>query len=42
MARTPNTSAYLYKDIAASGGIRKGALARYCPDWDPPEGLDLS
>lgn len=42
MARTPNTSAYLYKDIAASGGIRSGALARFSPDWQPPKGLDLS
>ncbi|MFO7974066.1 MAG: family 1 glycosylhydrolase [Candidatus Hydrogenedentota bacterium] len=42
LARTPNPSAYLYKDIADSGGIRKGALARYSPDWLPPDGLELA
>ena len=41
MARTPNTSAYLYGDIASAGEIRKGTLARYCPDWEPPDGLEL-
>jgi beta-glucosidase len=41
MARTPNTSAYLYGDIASAGEIRKGTLARYCPDWEPPGGLEL-
>jgi len=42
LARTPNPSAYLYKDIAVSGGIQKGTLARYSPDWRPPEGLVLA
>jgi beta-glucosidase len=41
LARTPNPSAYLYKDIAVSGGIREGALGRYCPEWQTPEGLEL-
>lgn len=41
LARTPNPAAYLYRDIAGSRGIGRGALARYCPNWDPPEGLDL-
>jgi len=42
LARTPNPSAYLYKDMAVSGGIRNGALARYCPDWKPPEEFETA
>lgn len=30
-ARTPNPSAYLYKDICETGALRRGAVARYCP-----------
>jgi len=41
LARTPNPAAYLYRDVAGSRGIGKGILARHCPDWDPPEGLEL-
>lgn len=36
LARTPNTSAYLYKDICESGTLRRGTLARFCPEWLPP------
>ncbi len=35
LARTPNPSAFLYKDICESGCIRPGTLARFCPDWKP-------
>jgi beta-glucosidase/6-phospho-beta-glucosidase/beta-galactosidase len=35
LARTPNPSAYLLKDIAEARGIRTGAVARYCPGWEP-------
>jgi beta-glucosidase len=34
-ARTPNTSAYLLKDIAGNGGIRTGAVEQYSPGWIP-------
>lgn len=33
LARTPNQSAYLYKDICEHGALRTGTLARYCPQW---------
>lgn len=33
--RTPNPSAYLLKDIAGAMGIKAGAVARYCPGWEP-------
>ena len=36
LARTPNPSAFLYQDIARNGGIRPGAVARYCPAWRTP------
>jgi beta-glucosidase len=29
--RTPNMSAYMYKDIIKHGSIRAGTVARYCP-----------
>ena len=32
-ARTPNPSAYLYKDICEHGALREGAIAKHCPDW---------
>jgi beta-glucosidase len=39
LARTPNPSAYLYKDICESGEIRPGAIARCAPGWTPPEDM---
>ena len=33
LARTPNTSAYLYRDIIESREIRAGPAARYAPGW---------
>ena len=33
LARTPNPSAYLYKDICEHGGVRRGAVAKFCPEW---------
>ena len=36
LARTPNMSAYLFKDIIESGEIRSGAAARFCPEWRSP------
>jgi beta-glucosidase len=36
LARTPNQSAYLYKDICEHDALRPGTLARYCPDWREP------
>lgn len=39
LARTPNPSAFLYKDICETGELRAGAVARFCPGWrDPEEG----
>ena len=35
-ARTPNPSAYLYKDICESNGLRPGVPARFCPGWRAP------
>jgi beta-glucosidase len=35
LSRTPNNSAYLYKDICESGEIRRGMVQRYCPGWQP-------
>jgi beta-glucosidase len=40
LARTPNPSAYLFKDIAESGGFRPGTLARFCPGWQAPKPLE--
>lgn len=36
-ARTPNASAYLYRDICESGGVRRGAVEQFCPGWDERE-----
>ena len=36
LARTPNPSAYLYKDICENNGLRAGVLARFCPGWRAP------
>lgn len=36
LARTPNPSAYLLKDVIENGAIRPGTIARFCPDWAPP------
>lgn len=33
LARTPNRSAYLYKEICESNDIRTGPIRRFCPDW---------
>jgi beta-glucosidase len=33
LARTPNPSAYLYKEICEANEIRPGAVRRFCPDW---------
>ena len=33
LARTPNPSAYLYKDICDTGAVRRGTVARFCPAW---------
>ena len=33
LARTPNPSAYLYKDICETGTFRRGTLAQFCPEW---------
>ena len=35
LARTPNGSAYLYKDICEHGGLRPGAISKFCPGWRP-------
>jgi beta-glucosidase len=34
LARTPNPSAYLYRDICESGTIRRGTVTRFYPEWD--------
>jgi len=31
LARTPNPSAYLYKDICENNAVRPGAVAQFCP-----------
>lgn len=33
LARTPNPSAYLYKDICETGTFRRGTVARFSPTW---------
>lgn len=35
MARTPNPSAFLLRDIARAGGITEGVVARHAPKWKP-------
>jgi beta-glucosidase len=37
LARTPNSSAYLYRDICESGVIRRGAVDQFCPGWNGRE-----
>ena len=36
-ARTPNASAYLYRDICESGMVRRGVVDQFCPGWDERE-----
>ncbi|HUW60440.1 MAG TPA: family 1 glycosylhydrolase [Candidatus Bathyarchaeia archaeon] len=36
-ARTPNGSAYLYRDICESGSVRRGAVDQFCPGWNERE-----
>ena len=36
-ARTPNNSAYLFKDICQTAEIRPGTIARFCPQWSETE-----
>lgn len=40
LARTPNPSAYLFKEIAESGTFRPGVLERFCPGWQKPKTLE--
>lgn len=42
LARTPNPSAYLYKDICETGTFRRGTVDKHCPDWIPPFDLEES
>lgn len=37
LARTPNNSAYLLKDISESRTLRPGAIAQFCPGWTPED-----
>ncbi len=32
LSRTPNPSAFLYKELCRTGTISPGAVARYCPE----------
>ena len=41
LARTPNPSAYLLKDLIEAGHIRNGAITRFCPGWTRPN-LELT
>ncbi len=36
-ARTPNPSAFLYRDIVKAGEIQLGTAQRYVPGWAPPK-----
>jgi beta-glucosidase len=36
-ARTPNASAYLYRDICESGLVRRGAVEQFCAGWSGRE-----
>lgn len=31
--RTPNQSAFLYKEFCESGAVRRGTVAQFCPGW---------
>ena len=33
LVRTPNNSAYLYKDVCEHRELRPGAIERFCPGW---------
>ena len=33
-SRTPNGSAFLYKEICQTGAVRPGTLAQFCPGWE--------
>lgn len=35
LARTPNDSAYLFKEVCETGRLRRGTLGRHCPHWEP-------
>jgi beta-glucosidase len=35
LARTPNMSAYLLKDLFVNGEIHDGTVAKFCPGWRP-------
>lgn len=37
LARTPNKSAFLYRDISRARSLSAGIAARYRPGWAPPE-----
>jgi len=33
-SRTPNPSAFLYKEICQTGSVRPGTIAQFCPGWE--------
>ncbi|MBI4557485.1 MAG: glycoside hydrolase family 1 protein [Candidatus Hydrogenedentes bacterium] len=33
LVRTPNPSAYLYKEIGETGTVRPGTVSKFCPGW---------
>lgn len=37
LARTPNLSAYLLKELYEHGSLREGVAAKFCPGWRPSE-----
>jgi len=39
LARTPNGSAFLYKDVCERGWFRQGSLDRFCPGWESFDGV---
>lgn len=32
--RTPNQSAFLYKEFCKSGAVRRGTITQFCPGWE--------
>jgi len=36
LARTPNGSAYLFRDICENNALRPGVIERFCPGWQTP------
>jgi len=36
LTRTPNTIAYLYKELCETGSVRPGTIAQFCPNWKSP------